>query len=293
MLIVMSASIVLPSTKNIDTLIQKHFVKVCKLKDSLAELERKSTATLAAMASSGKKRGSNGVLKQELVYSSSSLQTQFVNECKILGQYLGKRLHDKYSKVITSMLTGTDGFAILDLVPGSRSSFWDDKRKKELLSLFWMELQSHLCSIESIQPTFCQVNMRKTKESFLDGPNAPPLSSSFFKALKGKKETLFPYHVFQSFQLLQTSAGVPVPIAPETKKNSKERFEKFQHNAAVLLKRNQLASKKKAVVRKHFLEPPPHLVRFCICFAVIWHLVINCVSVVICVLNCRTMMMNS
>lgn len=258
----MLCSVDKPNTKAVDANIQRHFLKVCELSDLLSHYEKSGVQALAAMpTSSTKKRKSSESLEKEVYHTCPSLHNTFLQECKILGMYLGRRLYERYSDAITSILAGNDGYAILELVPGVPSSFWTKTRKQTLLHLFWLELEPCLCSIEAIQPTFCQVNMRKVKESFLDGPNAPPLSTAFLKALNGTENSLFPSHIFQSYQLLQTVAGVPLPMPQQTKQNSKERFQKFQPNATVVLKRYQTALEKKRLVSTHFLEPVPHLVR--------------------------------
>jgi hypothetical protein len=245
----------LPRTQKIDAKISAHFDKVCKLYDCLEENERNGTAAaLAAMASMpSKKRASTGALKQE------PLHTDFIHHCKMLGMFLGRRLYKKYSKVLTSWLTGDDGYAILNLLP-TPSELWTSEPKKKLLRFFWLEIQPHLCPIEAIMPTFCQVNMRKLQETFLDDPDATPLTSSFFKELNGTTGTLFPFHTFWSFQLLQTSVGIPVQLPPGTEKNSHERDKILGHNAPVSLERLQSVKKKRALVGERFLEPVPHLV---------------------------------
>lgn len=251
----------LPRTHNDDVQISAHFDEVCKLYDRLEAIKRNGTAALAAMPSlPSKKRASTGALKQEAVDSHSSLHTEFVHHCKMLGMYLGMRLYKKYSKVLTSMLIGDDGYAILNLLP-TPSELWTSEPKKKLLRFFWLEIQPHLCPIEAIMPTFCQVNMRKLKETCLDDPDATPLTSSFFKELNGTTGTLFPHHTFKSLQLLQTSVGVPVQLPPVTKTNSHEREKMLGHNASVSLERKQSVKKKRALVGERFLEPVPHLVR--------------------------------
>jgi hypothetical protein len=102
--------------------------------------------------------------------------------------------------------------------------------------------------------------MRKLQETFLDDPDATPLTSSFFKELNGTTGTLFPLHTFKSFQLLQTSVGVPVQLPSGTEKNSHEQDKILGHNAPVSLERLQSVKKKWALVGERFLEPVPHLV---------------------------------
>jgi hypothetical protein len=138
----------LPDTTAIDTEIRKHFSRVCAL-------DRNCEVALTTMAtSSGKKRKSNEAVKHEPAVSPSTLDTDSIHERKMLGMYLGKRLHAKYSNVVNSMLMGSEGFAILDLVPGPPSSFWKKERKIKLLSFFRKEIEPYLGSIEAIQPTF-------------------------------------------------------------------------------------------------------------------------------------------
>jgi hypothetical protein len=276
----------------IDTEIRKHFLRVCKLDDCLLTLERNGKDELTVMASlSSKKRKSSRAVEQELPLPQSTLVTDSVYERRMLGMYLGRRLHAKYSNAISSMLMGSDGYAILNLVPGPPSSFWKT-RKKKLLSLFRKEIEPYLGSIEAIQPTFRQVHMRKIDNMLLDGPDAPPLTSSFFKALKGIEGTLFPFHVFQSLQLLETSAGIPVVFPPEMKEKSKK-AQLFEHQVPVLLQRKRAAKVKKALVKECFLEPDPHLVCSYACSVVVVHLIIHCMSIIMSVWIYRTMTLHS
>lgn len=248
----------LPRTNYDDAKISEHYDKVCKLHDRLAAMERNGTAALAVMTSTpSQKRASTGALKQEAVDSHHSLRTDFVHHCKQLGMYLGMRLFKKYSNLVTTMLNGNDGYAILNLVP--TSELWTSDKKEKLLLFFWLEIEPPLGPIEAIRPTLCQVNMRKLPESFLDDPDATPLTSAFFKALNGATGTLFPLHTFRSFQLLQTSVGVPIIFPPGM--NSYEREKILAHNAPVSLEAKQSVTQKRALVAKRFLPPVPHLVR--------------------------------
>ena len=169
----MPVSTTLPCTANLDRDILKYFRKVCSLKDTLHDLQRKEQAVL----------GTNR-LEQEGVANPqyTLLHADISEKSKILGYYLGKRLHAKYSQVVSSKLQGQDGYAILDLVPCS-SPAWKTEQKETLLGWFLEEIQPHLESVEAIKPTFSQVNMRKVKDTLMgDEKNAPPLTYSFLKA---------------------------------------------------------------------------------------------------------------
>lgn len=218
-----------------------------------------------------KRKGTNRLLlEQEGVADPQYLllHADIAEQSKILGFYLGKRLHAKYSQVVSSKLQGQDGFAILDLVPCS-SSAWKAEQKETLLGWFLEEIQQHLESVEAIKPTFSQVNMRKVKDTLMDEKNAPPLTYSFLKALNGKGGTLFPYHTHQSYQLLETAAGIPVS------NTHLEEYRKLvsQPDVPVLVKKMLPIEKKKHFVKRGFLECVPHLVSECTYFALIEHLV--------------------
>ena len=113
------------------------------------------------------------------------------------------------------------------------------------------------------------MNMRKVKNTLMDEKNAPPLTYSFLKALNGKGGTLFPYHTQQSYQLLETAAGIPVS------NTHLEEYRKLvsQPDVPVLVKKMLPIEKKKHFVKRGFLECVPHLVRECTYFALIEHLV--------------------
>jgi hypothetical protein len=185
---------------------------VCQLKDAPQDLQRKDKAVDCKLpqGNKGKKQKGTDILEQEGVDPHLSLHADIAEQSKILGMYLGKRLHAKYSQVVSSKLQGQDGYAILDLVPHSPE--WKAEQKKTLLGWFLKEIQPHLAPVEAIKPTFSQVNMRKVQDMLMDEKNAPPLTYSFLKALNGKGGTLFPYHTHQSYQLLETAAGIPVSI---------------------------------------------------------------------------------
>jgi hypothetical protein len=234
-----SSTTSLPDSFVLDRQIKTEFEKVCKFEDCFAALSRhgKAATTEQTNASAYHRR--------------------------MLGMYLGKRLHVKYSKTITTMLTN-DGYAILNLVPWPNSSFWcDEEIRKTLLSLFHEELEPYLGCIEAIQPTFRQVNMSKIDDMLFHDSNASnvaPLISSFFQALHGKQGTLFPSHVFWSLQLLRTSSGIPVKIPSVTNERSTTEASMFQKDAPVRVPRKQSVQKKKAIVKREFGPPVPHLV---------------------------------
>jgi hypothetical protein len=215
---------------------------LCSLKDALNHPPNK------------KHKAATSTLPKETA-SLSSLHEEIARHSEILGMYLGKRLHAKYCQVISSELQGQAGYAILDLVPDSPR--WKKQQKKTLLSWFLLEIQPHLASLEAIKPTFSQVNMRKVEDTLMDG--ASPLTSSFLKQLNGQAaESLFPRHICQSYQLLQTSAGIPVPIT-----NVDVDALRFQQGQTVLIKKKQTIKKKVSLVKEQFLECVPHLVSEC------------------------------
>jgi hypothetical protein len=238
----MQPSTGLPSTSNLDRNILKHFDKLCLLKDSLHHPPHKKQK-----AATPQETDRLSLVHQEIVRRS-----------QILGIYLGKRLYAKYSQVVVSNLQGEDGYAILDLVPGNTSS-WTPQKKETLISWFHLEIKSHLDEVEAIKPTFSQVNMRKVKDSLIDGSS--PLTSSFLRQLNGQEESLFPLHTFTSYQLLETSAGIPVPMTTvEVRGIQQADRSRFMPDAPVLIKSKITVKKKVSSVKKSFVECVPHLV---------------------------------
>jgi hypothetical protein len=128
---------------------------------------------------------------------------------------------------------------------------WNKEAKSTLMGFFWEEIQPHLDPIQAIQPTFAQVSMRKVNDSVEEAP----LTNAFLKALRGKADTLFPDQKFQSFQQLETSAGIPIPVS-DLVADSK----KFKNDALVMIKKNLKVKEKRLLMDHGFVECVPHLV---------------------------------
>jgi len=99
----------------------------------------------------------------------------------------------------------------------------------------------------------------------MDGASSSPLISSFLKQLNGQAESLFPCHNCQSYQLLETSAGIPVPITNVEVDGNVEEVDgsRFQQDATVLIEKKRTIKQKVSLVKKGFLECVPHLVSEC------------------------------
>ena len=256
----MPVSTGLPSTNNLDRVILRHFRDLRQLK--LRELQEKKEAPTNA-------KSRVITLQQEGVdpLSPALHDNRIAHHSELLGTSLGKRLHAKYSQEVSSNLQGQDGYAILDLVPESPN--WKLEEKEMLLDWMYLEIQPHLGSAEAIHPTFSQVNMRKVQDTLMDKNTAPftsPLTYFFLMTLNGREGTLFRFHIFQSYQLLKTTAGIPSPI-----KNLETDGMKFQADAQVLIVKKQSVAKKTKLVKSGFLECLPHLVSECTYLYLIKH----------------------
>jgi hypothetical protein len=106
--------------------------------------------------------------------------------------------------------------------------------------------------------------MRKVNDSVVEAP----LTNAFLKALSGKDNpnTLFPGHNFQSYQQLETSAGIPVMIA-DLAADSK----KYKNDARVLIQKKIPVKDNLELMKSGFLECVPHLVSQSSVYVLIQH----------------------